>query len=82
MGRADYLKLGDSNGLCQQCGFKFKMSALRLRWDGIYACSECWEPRHPQDFVRGVKDTQVPAATSPEPEVTFVAAAVSLPEPS
>lgn len=71
MGRADYLKLGDSNGLCQQCGFKFKMSMLSLRWDGIYVCSECWEPRHPQDFVRGIKDIQTPPVVSPEPEDQF-----------
>lgn len=80
MGRADYYKHGDTNALCMQCGFKFKGSELTMRWDGIWVCSECWEPRHPQDFVRGVKDTQVPAVRSPEPADQFVAAATSLPD--
>jgi hypothetical protein len=25
----------------------------------------CWEPRHPQDFVRGIKDNQAPALDRP-----------------
>lgn len=32
----------------------------------------CWEPRHPQDFVRGVKDKQTPPWVRPEPPDTFL----------
>lgn len=56
MGRADYLKLGDYNAICWECGFKFKASKLKKHWKGYYTCKECWEPRQPQDFVRAVPD--------------------------
>lgn len=56
MGRADYLKIGDWNAQCDRCDFKWKASKLRKTWDDLYVCPKCWEPRHPSDFVRGVKD--------------------------
>lgn len=56
MPRLTYFVLGDWNAACDQCGRGFKFSALKKRWDGAWACSDCWEPRQPQDFVRGVKD--------------------------
>lgn len=55
-GRADYLRLGDWNANCGGCARKFKASTLRLDWKGFYKCAACWEPRQPQDFVRGVPD--------------------------
>jgi hypothetical protein len=56
MGRADYLSLGDWNAACFQCGRKRKASTMKKHWQGYYVCPEHWEPRHPQDFVRGVKE--------------------------
>lgn len=60
MGRADFLRLGDWNAVCYQCGFKRKGSYLVRNWQGYYVCPEHNEPRHPQDFVRGVPDNQMP----------------------
>lgn len=34
--------------------------------------NNCWEPRHPQDFVRGVKDKQTPPWVRPEGADTFL----------
>jgi hypothetical protein len=51
-----YYVSGDYNAQCDQCGRGFKFSALRKRWDNAWTCSACWEPRHPQDFVRAVRD--------------------------
>lgn len=45
------------NALCDVCGFKKKSSELRKRWDGMMVCADDWEPRHPQDFLRAVKET-------------------------
>lgn len=56
MGRADYLSLGDWNAACFRCGRKRKASTMKKQWQGFYVCPEHWEPRHPQDFVRGVKE--------------------------
>jgi hypothetical protein len=71
MGRADYWKIGDWNALCDVCGFKRKASEMKLRWDGLYVCPEDWEPRQPQDFVRGVPDNQTPPWTRPVPPPIF-----------
>lgn len=57
-GRADYLQLGDWNAACYFCGRKRKASEMRKYWSGFWVCPEHWEPRHPQDFVRGVQDNQ------------------------
>lgn len=69
----DEFILGDSNGICDCCGFKFKHSQLRKRWDGAMVCRADWEPQHPQDSIKirgernNVKDAR------PEPEYRFLA---------
>jgi hypothetical protein len=47
---------GQWNFICDSCGQKLKSGESRQRWDGFQVCSECWEPRHPQDFVRARQD--------------------------
>ena len=71
MGKADYLELGSWNALCYSCGFKFKASMLKRHWQGYYVCERCWEPRHPQDFVRSVPDVQTPPWAQPMPADSF-----------
>jgi len=76
MGRT-YAKKGDWNAICDVCGFKYKASQLRPRWDGLRVCAEDWETRHPSDLYRAPMgiESQVPW-TRPEPaeatiDVTF-----------
>lgn len=65
MGSANYFKAGDWNIHCQECWQTFKASQVRKRWDGFWVCYRCWEPRHPQDFIKGIPDRQnVPFSTS------------------
>jgi len=64
-GRADYLVEGDWNASCYECGRKRKASELVRHWQGYYICREHWEPRHPQDFVRGVPADTTPPWTQP-----------------
>lgn len=71
MGRADYVELGDWNAACWECGRKFKASTLKRHWQGFYVCPDHWEPRQPQDFVRGMADDQIPPWTQDVPD-TFV----------
>lgn len=60
---------GDYNAVCYECGRKFKASELRRHWQGYFVCPEHWEPRQPQDFVRGIQDVQtVPWAQPMEDE--------------
>ncbi len=46
---------GDSKAICDSCGFLKKRSECRMRWDSFFVCyPECWETRHPQDFIRTI----------------------------
>jgi hypothetical protein len=65
LGPSNYLKVGDWNAHCDVCGFRFKASELRKRWDGMMTCSEDWEMRHPQDFIRSVKEKPAPPFSRP-----------------
>ena len=35
-------------GICDRCGQQYKLLQLKKEWTGIFACPECWEPKHPQ----------------------------------
>jgi len=72
MGEADFLALGDWNAVCYECGKKKKASTLKKHWQGYWVCPSCWEPRHPQDFVRAVQDVQTPPWVQPYPSLAFV----------
>jgi hypothetical protein len=48
---------GGYNAICDECGFKFKAVELRRRYDKAMVCKHCWEPRHPQEFIRAINDT-------------------------
>lgn len=61
--------------LCDVCRDKLWASDLKLRWDGLMTCKQCWEPRHPSDFYRNRNDTHKLPFTRPdtEGELTFAA---------
>ena len=44
------LLFGSQNGICGDCGFQFKQTDLRKKWDGLVVCRDCWEPQHPSDL--------------------------------
>lgn len=70
-GRADYLSNKYHNAICDRCGFKVKSNQLKQQWNGLMCCDAsvngCWEPRHPQDFVRGVPDNSSIRNARPDP---------------
>lgn len=71
------LEIGNWNVICDQCGVKRKSDDVTKRWDGLIVCrpdvrAGCFETRHPQDFVRAIKDDQSVPFTRPEPEDQFV----------
>jgi hypothetical protein len=65
-------RAGDFWRICDVCGFQRRASATFKRWDGLMVCAEDWEPRHPQDFVRGKKDQQNVPDPRPEPVVSII----------
>lgn len=60
MGDRDYLRLGDWNARCMRCNKKYKGTELQITWDQLWVCRRCWEPRQPQDFVRGIVEHPTP----------------------
>ena len=63
---------GTFNVICDICGRQYKSYELQKRWDGFMVCKDDFEPRQPQDFVRGVADFQAPPYTRPENADVFV----------
>ena len=71
MGQADFLRVGDYNAICDVCGRKFKFSRLRQKWDNTWACEQDWEPRQPQDYLRGIPDNMSVPLSRPDPPPLF-----------
>jgi hypothetical protein len=57
---------------CPRCAFDYRASEMRKEWTGQYVCHKCWEPRHPQDFVRVSRDSIAPVGpVNAEPEPVY-----------
>jgi len=74
--RTRYVK-GQWNACCDRCGIKYKSGQMKKEWTGLMVChgpgtADCWEPRHPQDRVRGVPDRQAPPWSRPMPTPVYV----------
>jgi hypothetical protein len=72
MGKRDYIAWGDYNVICDRCGAKYKASECKFEWNHLLVCVECWEPRQPQDYVRGLSDDQAVPVARPRGELKFV----------
>jgi hypothetical protein len=69
---ADNFVLGDSKAVCDCCGFDFKQSQLRKRWDGAMVCAADWELRHPQDSLKARAERNNVKNPRPAPEPRFL----------
>lgn len=66
-------KAGDHWVECQRSGKIIRSSRAKKEWTGLIVDPEYWEPRHPQDFVRAVKDnTSAKGFVNPESTDKFV----------
>ena len=76
---------GGNWGICQRCSFQYRAKDLKKEWTNLLVCGDCWEPRHPQDFIRGRKENIIPPVVSPEPtdkfiDITFADTQTDIPE--
>lgn len=68
-------KLGEFLVTCDRCGWKRFASQVTETWDGLIVCSPrvkngCFEVRHPQDFIKQIKDdSSVPFVRSRSTDV-------------
>ena len=67
-----YFLKGAWNVICDRCGQKYKAQELRKEWTGLMVCEGCWEPRHPQDFLRTSPDIMSVPYVRPRTEDVFV----------
>lgn len=62
-----WFRSGQWDVICDVCGFAFKNTELKLRWDGLMVCDSDWESRHPQEMIRPIPDQNKLPWTRPDP---------------
>ena len=63
-----YAKGSHSLAVCDRCGWAYPYLSMKVEWNNLKVCSECYEPRQPQDTP--AKQTQDPETLyQPRPEV-------------
>jgi len=71
MGTELYYKPGSFYRICDRTGFATRAERTQREWQGLIVRREVFEPRQPQDFVRGVSDIQtVPYPRPRQPNVS------------
>jgi len=58
--------------VCQKDGKEYYSEDKRIQWDGLIVYKKNLDQRHPQDFVRAVKEDVSVKNPSPEGEDTFI----------
>ena len=61
-------------GICDRCGFQYKLNTLRKEWTGFKVCIECYETKHPQlEVKRNVSDAIALRDARPDVPATVAA---------
>lgn len=71
--RKRHYRPGDYLIICDQCGQWEYASRAKLQWNNLFTCPTCYEPRQPQDFVRGLYDEQRVSIARPRQADVFLA---------
>lgn len=58
--------------VCDRCGFDYRRSEMKKEWTGLWVCKADWDPRHPLDFVKGIKEDQSVPVARPEKEIVTI----------
>jgi hypothetical protein len=58
MGRENFYKPGSFYRICDRTGMAIRAERTQTEWQGLIVDKRVFEPRQPQDFVRGVNDDQ------------------------
>jgi hypothetical protein len=58
MGRKLHYKPGSFYRVDDRTGFPQRAERTRMEWNGLIVDEKVWEPRQPQDLVKGVPDIQ------------------------
>lgn len=63
---------GDFYRICDRTGFKVRAGKTQKEWNNLIVRGKSWEPRQPQDFVRGVVDDQTVPEARPRQTNVFI----------
>lgn len=69
---SNYWKQGSWNCICDRCGQKKKADQVKQDWQGFIVCNECYETRHPMDFIRTRIDKQTVPFSRPYGTNTYI----------
>jgi hypothetical protein len=70
MGKNYYVS-GEFNLTCDRCSKKIKAHQAKHEWTGFIVCRDCYENRHPQDFVKAQTDKITVPFQRPIPTYLF-----------
>lgn len=70
--QGDYYKPGAWNFICDICGFRYKSDEAIKNWKNEYVCQSCFEPRHPQTYIRVPNEHIGVPWARPEGEDVFI----------
>jgi len=73
---SDAVEVPNHYEICDRSGFRVKPGTLISEWTGHMVIPRFWEPRHPQEFVRSVPETQK-GSVRPEATDEFIGTDVS-----
>lgn len=65
-------KPGDHWVYCDRSGRKVRRSECKMTWDGLLVHKDYWEPRQPQDLVRGKADKIAVDNPRSEPDENYL----------
>ena len=68
----NYYLSGEFNLTCDRCSKKIKAHQAKHEWTGFIVCGDCYETRHPQDFVKAKTDKLTVPFQRPIPELAFL----------
>lgn len=80
MARDKHYIPGSFYRICERSGFKVRSFDTRKEWTGLIVRSQSWEPRQPQDFVKGVRDDQAVPDPRPRQVDQFISQNTNEPE--
>jgi hypothetical protein len=65
-------------GTSDRSGFRYRLSDMRMEWNGFFVGKDEWEPKHPQLEPKR-RGTDAEALRNPRPENNIISATVSFP---
>lgn len=68
----DRYRPGHYKQIDDRTGFEIRAPFSAREWTGLVVRDGTQDPKHPQEYVRGVRDYQAPPDPSPEPNDTFL----------